>query len=406
MYKKGSGGKTCSNEGSTAGCSPKTCLPYMVGDKFYSSKCVLGNESDSACEDNADCRVLKVCGGEGKCVPLSRPGEIVKAKPCLLDNECLEKTCHRDSSGNVTCVFGGNSQRKCSTVADCEGYYCDSNGTCKQKGDTFLACRPYVTKCMHETCYGKECVTKLTPGIDYCGSGANPRDCTPSTPLGPFPVDPAGPMLSLSGSRAAPDDNSIPEEPQISPAEALPILAALNKAPQLGTSQAPLTIYMFQDFSCGMCKYAYHEIIKRLLKDYVAKGKASLTFVEFPLGEGAEAVRIAEAALCAGEQGAYSAYAKRLYRKTKKSTHEVDDPLLLNNARKLQLNLAQFSQCLADHKYRQEISREVQAGKQLGVRGTPHFFINGQSSPGARSYSLFRSLIEQIMSQTGDMPRK
>ena len=41
------------------------------------------------------------------------------------------------------------------------------------------------------------------------------------------------------------------------------------------------------------------------------------------------------------------------------------------------------------------MEREVAEGKQLGVTGTPTFFINGRILSGAQPYQNFKALVER-----------
>lgn len=63
------------------------------------------------------------------------------------------------------------------------------------------------------------------------------------------------------------------------------------------------------------------------------------------------------------------------------------------------LSPAEFDACLVSGKYYDAVNVEVTEGVQLGVRGTPIFFINSQLLSGAQPFSVFQQAIESFLNQ-------
>jgi protein-disulfide isomerase len=59
-----------------------------------------------------------------------------------------------------------------------------------------------------------------------------------------------------------------------------------------------------------------------------------------------------------------------------------------------------FDTCLDNGRYAEAVSNDVAEGIQLGITGTPTFFINGNRLVGAQPFSVFQQAIEQMMSVT------
>jgi protein-disulfide isomerase len=54
-----------------------------------------------------------------------------------------------------------------------------------------------------------------------------------------------------------------------------------------------------------------------------------------------------------------------------------------------------FKSCIASGEFKTEIVADFQEGSQLGVTGTPAFFINGRFVSGAQPYEAFEYIIEE-----------
>ena len=168
---------------------------------------------------------------------------------------------------------------------------------------------------------------------------------------------------------------------------------SVDGAPARGAATAPVTIVEFSDFLCPFCKrvQATLDEIARRYGD-----KVRFVFRNFPIEQlhpGAQ--RAAEAARCAGEQGKFWPYHDVLFGKPARPGHED----LVAYAGEVGLDAQSFSSCLRSGKYAEAVQKDVNAGKQLGINGTPAFFVNGRAVVGAQPVETFVQVIEDELSR-------
>lgn len=161
--------------------------------------------------------------------------------------------------------------------------------------------------------------------------------------------------------------------------------------PFMGEENAPVTIMMFSDLKCGMCKYAWDNVIPEIERNYIESGKVKIVFKDFPLGFATKEVKIAEATHCAQEQGYYLEFLALVYENQKEL--EVDG--LASLAEQAGLDTPQFTLCLESRKYTAKVRTDFEEGESLGMEGTPWFFVNEQEIRGAQPYPEFERVIEE-----------
>ena len=191
-------------------------------------------------------------------------------------------------------------------------------------------------------------------------------------------------------------------------------LSFANELPFLGPQDAKVTVVELSDFQCPFCGiYAGREyggsqfdaarnVTGRLKQDYIDAGK-SVKFVFVPIGIlGAESVRAAEAALCAGDQGKFWEFHDYLFKKQSgENEGAFADAKLKQFAADLKLDTAKFNGCFDQGKFASKVSelndgyaRVVSAYPSERI-GTPTTFVNGQLIVGAQPYSRIKTAIDE-----------
>jgi protein-disulfide isomerase len=168
---------------------------------------------------------------------------------------------------------------------------------------------------------------------------------------------------------------------------------SLAGEPFRGSEKAPVTIVKFEDFQCPFCKQI-QPTVNALLSRY--DGKVSLVHKDLPLESlHPQARQAAEAARCAHEQGKFWEYHDKLYATAPKAS--ADD--LKSYAKDVGLNADSFDRCFASGKYKEVVQRDLNEGAQLGLTGTPTFFINGREISGNQPSEAFEAIIDEELAR-------
>ncbi len=163
--------------------------------------------------------------------------------------------------------------------------------------------------------------------------------------------------------------------------------------PMIGDEDATVTIVEFSDFQCPYCSRFYTDAYLSIKENYIDTGKVKLVFRDFPLSFHSEAEPAALAAECAHEQDMFWEFHDMIF----ENQDDMSSSAYLAWATELGMDIDQFSECVEAETYASEVSEDYNAGGQLGVTGTPGFFINGELVVGAQPYSVFAAAIEAAL---------
>jgi len=216
----------------------------------------------------------------------------------------------------------------------------------------------------------------------------------------------------LIGADSVPGLNDLVEavlsgraDPLVEPAPAPPAAAKavpaiqIDDSPVRGTADAPVTIVEFSDFQCPFCAQET-SVLKSLLDEY--PGQIRWIFKHFPLDSIHPASPLAHrAAMAAAQQGKFWEMHDRLFGTQRDASRDA----LLRAALQLGLDLPRFEKDLADDSLQVGIDRDRHEGTDLGVDGTPTFWINGKLLVGAQPKSVFEQLLKdqfQLVPRSGD----
>ena len=159
--------------------------------------------------------------------------------------------------------------------------------------------------------------------------------------------------------------------------------------PALGPADAPIILIEFSDYSCGFCRRWHQETFP----DMMAAFPDQIRFVyrDLPVvGGGAVGYAAAQAADCAGDQGAYWEFHDALFSGQYGLTREA----YLQYAQDLGLDADALAECLATGYHAAEVQGDLTYAYNLGITSTPTFFVNGIPVIGAQSLLTFSQLIQ------------
>jgi len=158
--------------------------------------------------------------------------------------------------------------------------------------------------------------------------------------------------------------------------------------PQNGPGNAKITIVEFADYNCSHCAE-----INVVLKQVIAKYPQDVRLVwkDFPFLAPLETTWQAHmAARCAGKQNKFWEYHDTLF----ENQTNLGKAQFLEMAKMLNLNLSLFESCINNEDTRPLVEKSFKEGQDIGIDGTPTFFINGE-----KTNSLSLDLIDGLISQ-------
>lgn len=146
-----------------------------------------------------------------------------------------------------------------------------------------------------------------------------------------------------------------------------------NDDPILGNPGAPLTVVLFNDFSCPACKLKYSEITK-FVKEHPQDVRLFLK--EIPQKNLFYKTNdlTNRSAFCAGKQGKYWQYVDIL--NTQKNISNESD--LTKIADDLKLNTVSWWQCTNSDEAKQKVNQAVTLAASLNVDQVPTVYINNK----------------------------
>jgi protein-disulfide isomerase len=158
--------------------------------------------------------------------------------------------------------------------------------------------------------------------------------------------------------------------------------------PALGPADAPITLIEFSDYQCPFCTKWHDEVYGRLLEEY--GDKVRFVYRDLPLSFHGDAQSAAEAANCAGEQGAYWEFHNALF----SEQYGLGVKAYQKYAADMGLDWDALAACLAEGRYTEEVKADSAFAENLGISSTPTFFINGIAIVGAQPYEVFKQVID------------
>jgi protein-disulfide isomerase len=141
----------------------------------------------------------------------------------------------------------------------------------------------------------------------------------------------------------------------------------------LGNANAPITIVEFSDFQCPYCSRIapYLDSLTRKHPD-----KIKMIYKMFPLSFHKDAPAAAAAAMAAQNQGKFWEFRFAIAPKFKELTPET----FIAVAKQIGVkDIEKFKKDMVlDATKQARIDEEIKLGVQIGVQGTPNFYVNGK----------------------------
>jgi len=179
--------------------------------------------------------------------------------------------------------------------------------------------------------------------------------------------------------------------------------AEIAKAKSLGSKNAPITVEIFSDYQCPMCKNFFLGASQRLLEDYASAGKVYFVHHDFPLAipehkHSEEAARWSNAAAAIGK---FHEVESALYTNQDSwgATGKIEEALagVLGPA-----NLKRVKALLDSPEVKSAIQSDKALGNSRNVDSTPSIFVTHGGHTellpiSGISYNLFKPYLDYLL---------
>ncbi len=160
-------------------------------------------------------------------------------------------------------------------------------------------------------------------------------------------------------------------------------------SPVFGNKDSKITLVEFSDFQCPYCAQ-YAGFAKEVAEKY--KDRVKVVFKHFPLPFHPEAFNASLAAQCAFKQGKFVEMHDKLFQNQAKLSMDSYSKWAVE----INLNKEEFDKCMADQKVKDKISKDLKESQDIGIQGTPTFYLNGKPYKGEYSVESFGKIIETL----------
>ncbi|MHA7838847.1 MAG: DsbA family protein [bacterium] len=193
-----------------------------------------------------------------------------------------------------------------------------------------------------------------------------------------------------NGARAAarPTPPARPRRPD--PAQRYEV--EVGEAPVRGEAEAAVTIVEWSDFQCPFCSRA-GPTLAQIEQEY--GDDVRIVFKHLPLSIHPQAEAAHAAAEAAHRQGRFWQMHDRIFA----NQRDLSPSTLERYAREIGLDMERYARDLESDAIRERIEADKAQARELGVTGTPAFFINGRFISGAQPFASFKRVIDDVLEE-------
>jgi protein-disulfide isomerase len=160
----------------------------------------------------------------------------------------------------------------------------------------------------------------------------------------------------------------------------------------MGNPNAPVTVIEYASLTCPHCANFQRNVFPRVKKEFIDTGKVRFVVREFPIGHTSGTAAIINR--CAPEDKYFALFNDFLLRQPEWVSLEIRPDAIYSVAKSSGMTRETFDKCLTNQSIIDGLTEVKQRGRQLGVKGTPTFFINGQKAQGEVTFEQIKAMIE------------
>ncbi len=165
----------------------------------------------------------------------------------------------------------------------------------------------------------------------------------------------------------------------------------------LGSKNAPVTMIEYASMTCPVCRKFHIDTFPAFKKKYIDTGKVRYIIREFPIGH-ASGVATLALRCTANNRDYFKLYDAYLSKQRLWVSLKIRYDEIYAVAKKATgMSRARFNECISNKKLAADLKTIKQAGRELGVIGTPSFFINAHPMRGAKTLAEMDKVIQPML---------
>ena len=163
----------------------------------------------------------------------------------------------------------------------------------------------------------------------------------------------------------------------------------------LGRADAPVTLIKYMSLTCPHCRKFQADVFPVLKREYIDTGKVRLILREFPIGKTSGNATIA--LRCAPMDKYLALYEKFLFQQSAWVSQEVRPDAIFKVASQVGMTREQFDSCLKNQPMIDGLKWVKERGRQLGIIGTPNFFVEDKLVKKTVGVKELRELLDPLL---------
>ncbi|MCS6959717.1 MAG: thioredoxin domain-containing protein [Pseudanabaenaceae cyanobacterium SKYGB_i_bin29] len=164
----------------------------------------------------------------------------------------------------------------------------------------------------------------------------------------------------------------------------------IRQSPTTGSPDRKIVLAEFSDFQCPYCARA-HTTVKQFMEKH--KNEVTLTYKHFPLQSiHPEALPAAKASWAAQQQNKFWEFHDQLFTQQQR----LGEGFYVELAQNLGLDVDKFNQDRQSQVAEDAVVADFNLGRELGIQGTPAFFMNDRFLSGAVSLQELEQLLAEV----------
>ncbi|MGD9803787.1 MAG: DsbA family protein [Hyphomicrobiaceae bacterium] len=167
----------------------------------------------------------------------------------------------------------------------------------------------------------------------------------------------------------------------------------------LGRADAPIVMVKYMSLTCPHCRRFMAETFPTFRREYIDSGKVRLIIREFPIGKTSGNATIA--LRCAPMDKYLALYRKFLEQQSAWVSQEVRPEAIMKVASQVGVTRAQYDACVKNQPMIDGLKWVKERGRDLGVIGTPNFFIGNRLYKSVLTMPEIRAILDPMLAGRG-----